>query len=165
MPLYGENYLTRLTRGDADALPRAKCFWTFSPRVNRNRTMPILPENVIANNAIISSCKNSGTTPHAPQGQPAHSPTQSEATRRVNQSTDVSPCRGKSVKRDYFKQKELQSILPCNSFNQTMFNQFLVLLDNEFLCCVSNHESINSAWKVSKVKPYALCACRKVKLS
>ena len=73
------------------------------------------------------------------------------------------PCRGKSVKRDYFKQQELQSILPCNSFNQTMFNQFIALLDNEFLCCVSNHESVNSARKVSKVEPYALRTCRKVK--
>ncbi|MDD6613488.1 MAG: hypothetical protein PUE79_03245 [Bacteroidales bacterium] len=48
----------------------------------------------------------------------------------VSRSTDVSPCRGKSVKRDYFKQQELQSILPRNAFNQTMFNQFLVLLDD-----------------------------------
>ena len=60
MPLQGENDLMRLTRGDADALPRAKCFWAFSPRVRRNRTMSLPPENVIANNAITSSCKNSG---------------------------------------------------------------------------------------------------------
>ena len=32
LPLQGENHLTRLTRGDADALPRAKCFWAFSPK-------------------------------------------------------------------------------------------------------------------------------------
>ena len=32
LPLQGENDLTRLTRGDADALPRAKCFWAFSPK-------------------------------------------------------------------------------------------------------------------------------------
>ena len=31
-PFYGT-----LTRGDADVLPRAMCFWAFSPRVKRNR--------------------------------------------------------------------------------------------------------------------------------
>ena len=36
-PLQGENHLTWLTRGDADALPRAMCFWAFSPRVKRSR--------------------------------------------------------------------------------------------------------------------------------
>ena len=30
LPLHGENDLTRLTRGDADALPRAGFFWAFS---------------------------------------------------------------------------------------------------------------------------------------
>ena len=45
LPLQGENDLKRLTRGDADALSRAKCFWTFSPRVRRNKTMPLPPEN------------------------------------------------------------------------------------------------------------------------
>ena len=66
-------------------------------------------------------------------------------------TNDPTPGMGKSVKRD--------------SFNQTMFNQFIILLDYLFLCSVFNYESINSARKVSKVKPYALCACRKVKLS
>ena len=32
-PLYGTS-----TRGDANALPRAKCFWTFSPKI-----MELLP--------------------------------------------------------------------------------------------------------------------------
>ncbi|MBS7313196.1 MAG: hypothetical protein KIG54_00220 [Bacteroidales bacterium] len=57
-----------LTRGDADALPRADCFWAFSPRVNRNRTMPIPPENVIANTAVTSLCKNSGMHTLRPEG-------------------------------------------------------------------------------------------------
>ena len=68
LPLQGENYLTRLTRGDADALPRANRFWAFSPRVKRNKTMPIPPENVIANTAITSLCKNSGMHTPRPAG-------------------------------------------------------------------------------------------------
>ena len=60
MPLQGENDLTRLTRGEADALPRANRFWAFSPMAKRNKTMSLPPENVIANTAITSSCKNSG---------------------------------------------------------------------------------------------------------
>ena len=32
LPLQVENLFDTLTRGDADALPRAKCFWAFSPK-------------------------------------------------------------------------------------------------------------------------------------
>lgn len=72
LPLQGDYSMVLLTRGDADALPRAECFWAFSPRVKRNKTLPILP---LHRYARIAEC-----TPHAMQGQPAHSPT-TEATR------------------------------------------------------------------------------------
>ena len=55
LPLQGENDLTRLTRGDADALPRAKSFWAFSPRAKRNKIISIPLENVIATNVITLS--------------------------------------------------------------------------------------------------------------
>ena len=94
LPLQGENDLTRLTRDDADALPRAKCFWAFSPK----------------NIALLSKCAklcldlrsgikrelfwSNRTTPHAPQGQPAISPTQSEATRRGKRQQNIFALQG-----------------------------------------------------------------------
>ena len=93
-PCRAKNYLTRLTRGDADALPRAKCFWAFSPK----------------NIALLSKCSklcldlqsgikrglfwSNRTTPHAPQGQPAISPTQSEATRRGKRQQNIFALQG-----------------------------------------------------------------------
>ena len=98
LPLAGRLWCGTLTRGDADRSARANRFWAFSPRVRIGKTMPLPPENIIANNAITSSWKNCGMHRHPrPAGAACNSPTQSEATRRVNQSTDVSPCRGKSV--------------------------------------------------------------------
>ena len=37
----GRTLFDTLTRGDADALPRANRFWAVSPRVRRNKTMPL----------------------------------------------------------------------------------------------------------------------------
>lgn len=46
LPLLCGYSMILLPLGVADALPRADCFWAFSPRVNRNRTMPLPPENM-----------------------------------------------------------------------------------------------------------------------
>ena len=45
--LYPSSYLKiHPPKHPTTLMPRAKCFWAFSPRANRNRTMPIPPENM-----------------------------------------------------------------------------------------------------------------------
>ena len=66
----------RFTRGDAYALPRANCFWTFSPRV-------------------VQKIRNA--KPKKYKSKPEAAIVKPEAAHEGKQNKDISLCKGKSV--------------------------------------------------------------------
>ena len=73
----------RFTRGDAYALPRAKCFWAFSPRV----------EQKVRN----AKPKKHKSKPEEAIVKPEEAIVKPEAAREGKQNKDISLCKGKSV--------------------------------------------------------------------
>ena len=90
--LAGRKLFGTLTLGDADVLPRAKCFWAFSPRVSRSKTM---------------SLRSKLFSPRGERQNHANTPLHSHE--RIEECNDTTPCRDKSVKRYCFKKEKIGS--------------------------------------------------------